>query len=360
MTHRERVLLALSRKEPDRVPFTMDFTPEIYERFKRETGAEDYYEYFKIDIRYTGPDSTKKTADFTPYIGRSAHPERRRVDEWGIGWEKGSLHHFEDMVHPLRNMTSIKELEQYPWPDVDADYRWQNVPRQVKTLQAQGYPVIVGIPCAGGTLFETAWYMRGMENLLSDMLINEEFAAWIFDRLTDMAVRNAERIAKAGADIMLTGDDIGTQRAMLMSPELWRKWLKPRMAKIIKTARDIKPDIHVFYHSDGNIEPVIPELIEIGIDVLNPVQPECMDPEKIKEQYGDRLSFWGTIGTQTTMPFGTPEDVRNEVKLRMETVGKGGGLLLAPTHVLEPDVPWENILAFVDAIERFGRYGVRS
>jgi uroporphyrinogen decarboxylase len=113
----------------------------------------------------------------------------------------------------------------------------------------------------------------------------------------------------------------------------------------------------VFYHSDGNILPIIPELIEIGVDILNPIQPECMDPAELKRMYGDKLSFWGTIGTQTTMPFGTPDDVRNEVCERIATVGKGGGLFLSPSHILEPEVPWANIEAFVEAERKYGSTG---
>jgi uroporphyrinogen decarboxylase len=121
------------------------------------------------------------------------------------------------------------------------------------------------------------------------------------------------------------------------------------MARIIAAARGIKPDLHIFYHSDGDCRAIIPELIEIGVTVLNPVQPECMDPVQLKADYGNKLAFWGTIGTQTTMPFGTPDEIRALVRERIETVGKGGGLLLSPTHTLEPDVPWENVLAFVRA-----------
>jgi len=121
-------------------------------------------------------------------------------------------------------------------------------------------------------------------------------------------------------------------------------------------ARRVNPNILISYHSDGYIEPFIPELIEIGLDVLNPIQPECMDPAAIKRRYGDRLAFFGTIGTQTTFPFGSPEDMRQEIRQRIETVGKGGGLILAPSHMLEPDVPWQNILAFFEAAREFGKY----
>ena len=125
---------------------------------------------------------------------------------------------------------------------------------------------------------------------------------------------------------------------------------------MIRAAKAVKPDLLVQYHTDGDCSAVIPDLIEVGVDILNPVQPECMDPVEIKKAYGDRLSFSGTIGTQTTMPHGTTDDVRAAVKKMIETVGVGGGLMLAPTHVIEPDVPWENVVAFVEACREFGHY----
>ncbi|MCD6506900.1 hypothetical protein J7M22_09790 [Candidatus Poribacteria bacterium] len=166
----------------------------------------------------------------------------------------------------------------------------------------------------------------------------------------------ARRYAEAGVDMLLTGDDVGMQDRLMMSPQMRRRWLKPRLAKVIQAGKEINPKVHIYYHSDGNIEDIIPDLIEVGVDILNPVQPECMDPVKLKRLYGDKLTFWGTIGTQTTMPFGTPEEVKRVVHERVRTVGKGGGLVLAPTHVLEPDVPGENVIAFFEAVEETRRY----
>ena len=176
----------------------------------------------------------------------------------------------------------------------------------------------------------------------------------MLDRLTEMRCFMARRYAGAGVDILGLGDDVGMEHKLMMSPEIWYKWLGSRLAKVIQAARDVKPDIIIHYHSDGYVEPIIPKLIEIGLNVLNPVQPECMDPAKLKRLYGDKLAFWGTMGIQHTMPFGTPDEVRQEVKERIETVGEGGGLVIAPTHVLAPEVPIENIAAFVDAAKEYG------
>ena len=171
------------------------------------------------------------------------------------------------------------------------------MPGRIEVLHEKGYAVRCAPPMANGTVFENAWLLRGLEQLLMDFIQNEEFAEALLDRITEFQADNARYIGNCDADILLTGDDVGTQRGMLMSPAHWRKWLKPRLAKIIAAAREQKPDIHVFYHSDGDISDIIPELIEIGVDILNPVQPECLDPVEMKRLYGDKLSFWGTIGT---------------------------------------------------------------
>jgi uroporphyrinogen decarboxylase len=190
-----------------------------------------------------------------------------------------------------------------------------------------------------------------------DMISDPEMTAAIMDRVVSILRNTVRQYVRAGVDVIIWGEDVGMQDAMLISPALWRKWVKPRYASMIDAAKEINPDVIIWYHSDGRIEPIIPDLIEIGVQVLNPVQPEAMDPAHIKSLHGDKLAFWGTVSIQQTMPFGSPEDVRAEVKQRIETVGRGGGFVLAPSHVLEPEVPWENVLAFVQAAREYGSYG---
>jgi uroporphyrinogen decarboxylase len=136
--------------------------------------------------------------------------------------------------------------------------------------------------------------------------------------------------------------------------------LKPRFVELISRAKRVNPKLLIFLHSDGAIEPLIPDLIEVGVDILNPIQPECMNPTRIKEQFGDRLAFWGTVGTQTTLPFASPGEIRRVVKERIETVGKGGGFLIAPSHKIQPEVPWVNIIAFVEAVRKLGEYSKKE
>jgi len=155
-----------------------------------------------------------------------------------------------------------------------------------------------------------------------------------------------------GADMIWTGDDMGSQQTMLIAPEQWRQFFKPRMANFISTLKKMNPDIKIAYHSDGNIYPIIPELIEIGVDVLNPIQPASIDPAKVKRDFGDKLCFWGTKDEPQTLPFGTPADVEKEVRERLKTVGKDGGLILGPTHHVQLDTPMENFWAMVNTIRQ--------
>jgi uroporphyrinogen decarboxylase len=352
MSPRERVLTTLRRQRPDRVPKDLALTPPKDAEFRERTDSESPAEYFGLESRNVGIGASTNPRDFSAYLGDV--PGLTHHDEWGVGAISAGFHHFERMVHPLRSASSPRDIAAYPWPDVLAPYRWATVPGDVRRLQERGHPVSAGPPgSCEGSLFETSWYLRGQEQLLIDLHDNPDLATAILDTVNNTMIEGARRLAQAGADILRLGDDVGSQRAMLMSPGTWRTWFKPRLAGLIAAAKQVKPDMLVFFHSDGNIEPIIPDLIEIGLDILNPVQPECMDHIEIKREYGDRLAFWGTIGTQTTMPFGDTEEVRRVVKDRIDTMGPEG-ILLAPTHVLEPDVPWENIVAFVEAVEEYG------
>ncbi len=357
MNSRERVHAALSRQVPDRVPVDLSwgFTPPFYEKFRRITGETDYEKYFGIDTRLVLFDETRNKTDYSSYFDDREVDGELTFNEWGIGSVRGQVKslHFERIVSPLKFADSVNDIADYPLPDYMEKYRWENLKSRVESIQQEG---IAASGLMATTLFETAWQIRGFEEFIMDMAAESDMAECILDRLMDMRISMAEKFALSGVDVLMLGDDVAMQTGMMINPDLWRKWFKPRMHKIISAAKYIKPDIHVFYHSDGNPGEIIDELIEIGINVLNPVQPECIDPAVVKEKYGDRLAFWGTMGVQSTLPFGTPDDVRREVKLRMETIGRNGGLLLGPAHMIEPEVPWENLVAFFDAVEEYGYY----
>lgn len=351
MNPRDRLLTTLKRNIPDRVPKDLKLTPALLEIFKQRTGAEDPAEYFAIEMRRVECKPTRKGTDFSGF-----HPglsSEATIDEWGVARLPGSMHHFVHRLPPMAGLLEVQEVEAYPFPDLGATYRYEGLASQVQHLKDRELGVMAELDF---TVFDRAWQLRGMETFLLDMFDNAELAWFLCDKIEVICNEIVQNYTEAGVDIIVFGEDVGGQTNMLISPASWREWFKPRLARLISTAKSINPDVLIFYHSDGYIEPIIPELIEIGVQVLNPVQPECMDPAKIKELYGNDLAFWGTVGTQSVMPFGTPAEVRMNVKERIETVGKGGGLVLAPSHVLQPEVPWENLIAFVEAVHEFGEY----
>jgi uroporphyrinogen-III decarboxylase len=180
-------------------------------------------------------------------------------------------------------------------------------------------------------------------------MMEDEKAAVLLDLVTDFSCRRAE----AGADVLGLGDDIGTQKAIMIDQDLWRKWLQPRLKKVIDAAKAIKPDILIFYHSCGYILPFIDELIETGVEILNPIQPESMHFNEIHDVYGERVSFWGTLGTQQLLPFGAAEEVYATTIDRLKICGPKGGIVIGPTHLVEPEVPWKNLEAIKQAVADF-------
>jgi uroporphyrinogen decarboxylase len=355
MTSRERVLTALAGKSTDRVPRLLyeeviGYTPPIDRLLRERCAPRLPRDHFEMDITSVAFNPTLLPGDrFAEWLGRHASQALAsgQVNEWGVWWKAGDLHHFAHPEAPLRGIEDWVRLKEYPWPDLEQAYRWQGVDDRVAALHQRGFAV------AGyaGSVFEHSWYLRGFEELMIDMLKAPRIAHWLFDRTAALQRLAAARFARAGVDIVILGDDIAGQEGMLMNLSLWREFLKPHLAATVRALKQARPETFVFYHSDGNVEAVIPELIEVGVEILNPLQPECMDPAAVKLKYGDRLSFWGSVSVQRTMPFGTPDEVRSEVASRIRTVGRSGGLILAPAHVLGPETPWANIVAFFEAAD---------
>ena len=362
LTPRQRVLQTVARQKPDKVPkdASWGFTPPVLETFRQKTGEDDPEEYFDIEVRFVGLDLPAERVAAAEQERREVFaryypdlPENAEITEWGTAHLPGSFYHFTSMIMPMRSFTTLRQFEQFPMPTFDENWRYEYARGRIQAFHQRDLAVCASMAV---TIFEVAWQLRGMEELFEDFKFGPELAAYLLDKMMEIRCAQARFFAQNDVDVLVLGDDVSMQTGMLMSPATWRKWFKGRMQRIIQEARAIKPGLPVFYHSDGNPEAIIPELIEIGVTILNPVQPECINPLMVKQRYGDQLALWGCIGTQTTMPFGTPQDVRDEVHRLIETVGADGGLLLGPTHSLEPDVPWENIVALYQAIEDYGRY----
>jgi uroporphyrinogen decarboxylase len=337
--------------KPDRLPFEISwgaFTPGLMKVYQERTGSQlDPAEYFDFDTRSVNLNPTSKSMDFTEWFDEKL-PSNVVWDEWGYGSVPGSLEHFlEYRYHPLAGCTTVEQILEFEWPDVDAEYRFAGIAERTRAYQERGYAVTGELYM---TIFETAWLLRGMESLLTDFYRNEDLAHAICEKLTELRIRQARTYAEIGVDVLRLGDDIATQNGPMISLELYRKFLKERTRRIIAAAKQVKNDLLIFMHSDGAVMDFIPEYIDIGVDIVNPVQPECNDLEAIGRRFGDGISFWGGIGTQSTMPYSTPEEVARKVKEVQERLGVKGGLLIAPSHILEPEVPWENVLAFVEAV----------
>ena len=354
MNKRENLLSLYRRTGYEKAPVSFDLCPSLMERFREVTGsAESPADYFGFSQRGVS-DGVLREEDRD--VGRFARYHTgckpgTVIDVYGVGHEPGSVYakHMTRMLCPLKTAESLEEIQAYPFPDYSrADFSAQKA--EVESIHARGLAACGSMQM---TIWEQSWYIRGMEEMMMDMMSDDPMAEYILDRVTDNSVVRARAYAAAGCDLLFLGDDIGMQRTPMMSMQLYCDWLKPRLRRVIEAARAVKPDILVLYHSCGFITPFIPHLIEAGIDVLNPVQPECMDFGEIYAQFGDRLSFNGTIGTQTVMPFGTPDEVRRKVFENLAIAGDRGGLVACPTHLLEPEVPWENIEAYVRACEDF-------
>lgn len=354
MKPRERVEMALNFEKPDRCPMQISFTPEFADRLRADIsiqgekihnphGGGNTYELERAlneDLLLTSVGwANSYYMDDKPY-----------VDEWGVGWivqpyetPFGTGHYTEINFNPLAVESAISSYQAPDpnRPELYSDSRWM-----IETFKEQYW--IVGVTVT--TIFETAWALRGYEQMMIDMALDPDLANAIFDIPYYYHLTAAKKLVEMGVDMIQTGDDMGSQKSMLISPQLWRKYFKLRMADFISELKAINPDVKVAYHTDGDVEPIIPELIEIGLDVLNPIQPASMDPSEIKKRYGDQLCFWGTIDEQHTLPFGSPDEVANEVKDRLKNVSYNGGLILAPTHHVQLDTPLENFWAMVNTI----------
>ena len=342
MNKRENLLSLLRRTGYEAVPVHFDMCPELAAKM------ENLIDRNEIGIPWENIcDSRLVPAAREVYEGFYTNLQPGAdIDAWGVAHEKGSAaaKHMTYMRHPLGGIDSLDAVKAYPFPRLELCAEVQK--RQADTVKAAGLAAVGNMQM---TIWEQSWYLRGMENLMMDMMCEEPIAEYILDTVTEINTRRAVAFARAGVDILYIGDDIGMQSRIMMSRELYRTWLWPRLKGLIAAAKAEKPDLIVLYHTCGFAKPLIGDLIEAGVDVLNPIQPECMDFAEIYSEYGGALSFHGTIGTQTTMPFGTPDEVRRAVFHNLDIAGPSGGLFVAPTHMLEPEVPPENVLAYIQA-----------
>ena len=258
--------------------------------------------------------------------------------------------------NPLEAAATLDDLERFPFPAVAGQMAVDGLARAVDDVHRRGLAAGGNTPHLGGELFEAAWRLRGLEAFLIDLLEHQDMAHFLLDRLAELARRNATTLAAAGVDVLSLDDDVGMPGRMIMSPATWRTFFKPRLAGMIEAARAVNPAIRVLYHSDGTTEPILDDLVEIGVAAINPVQPEHMDAARIRRRYGRRLALWGCVGRQTTFSYERPEGIAEEVRACVAALGRAGLILCPAYDIDEPDIPWSNVAAFLEAGRRWGSH----
>lgn len=363
MDARQRVALALDHKQPDRVPIDYWATAGVNARLLDHLGLstqEELLQHFDVDFRYIeGP----KYVGPQPSVRRDGSVE----DHWGVprvrvqvgSGEKATVYQ-EVRDFPLRDAKSIEEIRDYEkWPSPDW-FDYDCVSQQVAEARRSGKVVIfMGDRMNRCAQLKPAMYLRGVDQILVDVALEPEIADFIFRKVADFYLEYARRTLQAadgGIDILMLGDDFGTQKGPFMSPGMWRRFLQGGFKKFVQLGHQY--GCKVGHHSCGSIRPIIGDLIESGLDILNPVQPDVhdMDRRDLKRTFGDRICFHGSISIQKTLPFGTPDDVRNEVRERFETLGPNGGFILCTAHNIQADTPTENVLALFEAYQTLARY----
>jgi uroporphyrinogen decarboxylase len=384
MNSRERVLLALDHQEPDRVPVDLGGTVvssialSTYAELRdflnlpcREPGVletvqqiawvdEDVMDRFGVDVI---PVFSNPPAGYQPVFLRAPDGSISFNDEFGATLRKPpSSYYYDWQAFPLPN-PSLDSLEKMPWPDATDPARYQGLRARVMELRASSDKALFGIAPCGHDLFNQLLRVCGMETGLIELISDPDFAEAFLERLTQTICTAQELyLSEVGdlIDIHFTADDLSGQARPLIAPALYRRLIKPRWARIIQTIKK-HTRAKIFYHSCGALNEFIPDLIEIGVDIINPVQVSAagMDTAALKKKYGKNLTFWGGgCDTQTVLSRGTPQDVRDEVRRRIADLAPGGGFIFNPVHNIQPLVPVRNIVAMFDAALEFGKYPI--
>jgi uroporphyrinogen decarboxylase len=331
MTNRERVLASLAHEQPDKTPFNVGFTQRARE---------------KMRLLYGDPEFDRRIGNCFTVLSATPEPVRQEasgeiwVDQFGVKWDRSVD---KDIGVVANRLVTEANLERYVFPDADSfDYG------HIRAATAdRGDQFVVAV--LGFSLFERAWTLTGMENLLTAMMCDPPFAHRLLDRILEYNLGVVRQACACGADAVQFGDDWGSQSGLIMGPAVWHEFIGPRVAQMYGAVK--KAGKSVFIHSCGKVDELFPALIELGVDVFNPFQPEVIDVEKAKRAHGDRLCFFGGISTQRILPYATVEETREHVKRLLDIVGRGGGLFAAPAHDVPADAKPENVDAMLQVLQ---------
>lgn len=331
MNNREWIKRTLAHEETGAVPYNFAFAPPARQKVEKHYGGSPAEQVLNFPIRMTGLNSIKPL-----YASRSEYGDSIR-DEYGVVWSTNDI----DRGSPTGPCLPEPSLRGYSFPDATAEYRYSLLADWLEANRDSFTLIWVG------DLWERATFMRGMENLLLDVILKPDLVKRLLRGITDYILKTMEILfSRFEFDCVAFSDDYGTQKSMLISPEEWRRFVRPMLKELYGFAK--KHNRTVFHHTCGNVYPIVRDLIELGLDVLHPIQPEAMDIEKLKREFGQELSFCGGVRTQDLLPYGTPEQVRDEVRRLKQTMGKGGGYILEPGITLQVDIPIENLVALID------------
>jgi uroporphyrinogen decarboxylase len=339
---RERVLTALAHKKPDRVPWHWEFTdPALakiadYYSDPRLTDDEFFNGWVGNHFKFVGPRGEGQFHGLEEEVELGLWR-----DGWGVIWDTRGLYGEGEWGRPVNCVLPKPTLKGYTFPDPPREEDYKHYKGFVD--KNQDY-FLIG---TGGHLFEVAWALRGIEDFLMDMIINPEFVQEFLEGITEYYLAIIDESIKYGIDAFAFGEDLGSQTSgLLMGPKHWRRFFKPCMARMFAPIKESGK--FVYMHSDGQVDGIFEDLIEIGLDIYNPFQPEIRDVYEVKRKYGDRLCFHGGIGVQDLLPHGTPEQVRAEVGRLIEEVGDSGGYILGTAHSVMADIPVENMVAIIE------------
>lgn len=357
ITDRELILATAKREKQERLLYYAEFEGECTVKTLQHYGCSSIKElaglmgFFSPEWMHAERKPDAPVYDYSKYFTDINIPGHVKINRDGVLQIPGSTYHFTHTISPLRNIDDLEKIQEFPYYKKPEHFDCSHFSNNAEAAHAKGNAAA----CWVGRFFETSWQYRGYENLLADMIAEPEIAEYLFQKDLEWNLYLTEKAVSAGADILYFGDDVGSQKGMTFSAALWRKMIKPLWAKVFEKARSINKNIVLWYHSCGDVTEIVPDLIEVGLDILNPLQPECMDIYTIQKKYGNVLSFDGGLGTQTVMPFGTTDDVVRETARLVEIFGANGGFILSPSHVLEPEVPMDNIIAFMEIAQKLCR-----
>ena len=325
MTCKERVYQALNFQESDIIPYNIGVHADVVQRLNEYYGGRDKWPKYENHF-------VSKGWNWHQDLGNDLFK-----DPFGVTWHQGTIFR---IVEPVLKEPNLKDFQ---WPELIRD---QDVPEIEKFCE--NYKSKFTMYGFGLLFFERAWSLRGMENILMDFVLYPEFIEELFDNLMQLQLDALDKILHLPLDCIRFGDDFGAQKGLIMGTGYWREFLKPRLAKMYGKARDAGKVVAI--HSCGDNTEIMDDLIEIGVQILNPFQPEAMDIFKMKEIYGEKITFDGGIGTQVNLPFGTPEEIRQEIRTCARVLSKGGGYIMETTKPLRPEVPTENAVAALETI----------